>query len=72
MIVYILTFIGTLFILHGFLNWQLFFISIGFAWNFTVLIMADKLNLYEKSISGLKNNFKIWNKEKKDDDNIRY
>lgn len=59
MVVYILTFIGTLLILHGFLNWQLFFISIGFVWNFTVLIMADKLNLYEKSISGLKNNFKI-------------
>ena len=53
MIVYILTFIGSIIILHGFLTWQLFFIDLGFAWNLATLIIADKLNIYAKSTPGM-------------------
>jgi len=42
-LVYALTAIGTLNILYGFITKQFFYTAIGFIWNITTLILADKL-----------------------------
>ena len=69
MIVYILTFIGSIIILHGFLTWQLFFIGLGFAWNLTTLIIAD--NIYAKSTPGMSECLRYIRGIKNEDDNSR-
>lgn len=71
MIVYILTFIGSIIILHGFLTWQLFFIGLGFAWNFATLIIADKLNIYAKSTPGMSKCLQYIRGIKNENDNSR-